>query len=312
MSRSTNNGSPDARAAAVAAPQFGVISRQQALRAGVSREMITHRLEKGRWEIMLPSVYRIVGACDSAEQRLMAACLWGGAGAVAIRRSAAAIWGLPGGCWTPPQIACRKQRTAATAGLIARRIGTLDRSDVTVVGPFPTTTLPRTLIDLCACLSESELDIALEHAVREGHLSLRGMEARIAALSRHRLPGLATIMDLVRARDLSTAATDSPLETMVRAWLRRFRFPEPIFQYEVVLPDYGPARLDFAYPELAVGVEADSYRWHSGRAAFERDRARISEFASLGWIIIQTTAREIRRHPDRVANRLRRARARRM
>jgi very-short-patch-repair endonuclease len=311
MSRQTDEGSGDTRAAAMAARQFGVISRQQALGAGVSPDMITHRLETGRWEVMLPSVYGVVGANDSSEQRLMAACLWGGSGAVAIRRSAAAIWGLPGGCWTPPEIASKKQRTAATASLIIRRIATLDSSDITAVGPFPTTTLPRTLIDLSACLSESDLDIALEHAIREQHLSLRGMEARIAALSRHRLPGMTTMMDLIRARD-SSGATDSPLETMVRAWLRRFRFPEPIFQYEVVLPDYGPARLDFAYPELSVGVEADSYRWHSGRAAFERDRARISEFASLGWIIIQTTAREIGLYPIRVANRLRRARARRL
>jgi very-short-patch-repair endonuclease len=98
----------------------------------------------------------------------------------------------------------------------------------------------------------------------------------------------------------------------VRRWLRKFGFPEPVFQYEVTLPDYGLARLDFTYPDLRVGVEADSFRWHSGRSAFERDRARISEFASLGWIVIQTTDREITRHPERVANRLRRARNQRL
>lgn len=100
---------------------------------------------------------------------------------------------------------------------------------------------------------------------------------------------------------------DTELETLVDAWRRRYGFPQSVFQYWVTLPDYGPARLDFAYPELKVGVEADSYAWHLGRKAFERDRARISELASLGWIIIQTTLREIERHPDRVANRLRRA-----
>jgi hypothetical protein len=94
---------------------------------------------------------------------------------------------------------------------------------------------------------------------------------------------------LAESRRGQRAWTESELETLLRRWLRRSGFPEPVFQYWVILPDYGPARLDAAYPELKIGIEADSYKWHSGRQAFERDRARISEFASLGWIIIQTT-----------------------
>jgi hypothetical protein len=312
MSRSTHKGSVEARAAEIAETQFGVISRRQALQAGVTADMIRYRTATGRWQIVLPAVYRILGAHISKEQRLMAACLWGGPGAVAFRRSAAAIWGLPGGRWTPPEIACKRQSGPASDGMIVSRIATFEGSDVTLLSSFPTTTLPRTLIDLSACMTESELDIALEHAVRRGHVSLRGLEKRIETLGRRRLPGLGTLVDLIRARGPSGAATDTALEALVRAWLRKFGFPGPVFQFEVVLPDYGPARLDFAYPDIAVGVEADSFQWHSGRVAFERDRARISEFASLGWIIIQTTYREMRQHPHRVANRLARARARRL
>lgn len=125
-----------------------------------------------------------------------------------------------------------------------------------------------------------------------------------------KLPGLALLTEFLDDRDPDRAMTDTELETLVNAWRRRYGFRKPVFQHWVNLPDYGPARLDFAYPDILVGIEADSFEWHSGRAAFERDRARISEFASLGWIIIQTTFREIERYPDRVAKRLRRALAR--
>lgn len=90
-------------------------------------------------------------------------------------------------------------------------------------------------------------------------------------------------------------------ERLMRRGLRKHGFPEPVFQHWVTPPDYGPARLDCAYPDLKIGIEADSYKWHSSRVAFERDRARNREFASLGWIIIQTTKREIQRFFHRAA-----------
>jgi very-short-patch-repair endonuclease len=94
---------------------------------------------------------------------------------------------------------------------------------------------------------------------------------------------------------------------LTRRWIKRFGFPPPVFQHWVSLPYYGPARLDFAYPKLMVGVEADSFEWHTGREAFERDRIRSNEFAALGWIIIRTTYREMENFPVRPARALRAA-----
>jgi hypothetical protein len=126
-------------------------------------------------------------------------------------------------------------------------------------------------------------------------------------LTSARLAGMGVLRTLISERVPNCAFRPTELETLVRRWLRRYSYPEPIFQFWVQLPDYGPSRLDFAYPELQIGVEADSYAWHSGREAFERDRVRNSEYASLGWIIIQTTHREIESCPDRPARRLRAA-----
>jgi very-short-patch-repair endonuclease len=196
--------------------------------------------------------------------------------------------------------------------MVIHRRHTYERFDVTTLGVLPITSATRTLIDLAEVLDDRTLEIAVDQALRSGRVSLRRLSDRIASLRKSRLAGLRRLQEVVRERDPNAAIRPTELETLVRRWLKDFAFPDPIFQYFVELPDYGPSFLDFAYPQLLVGVEADSYAFHTGREAFERDRRRLSEFASLGWIIIQTTSREIEFQPERPARRLRRALEQRM
>jgi very-short-patch-repair endonuclease len=191
--------------------------------------------------------------------------------------------------------------------LIIHRRGTYARSDLTSLGALPLTNATRTLIDLAGLLDDKTLEIAVDQALRSGRASLSRLNNRVASLRKSRLSGLPRLHAIVRDRDPLAAIKPTELETIVRRWLRAFSFPDPVFQFYVNLPDYGSSYLDFAYPDVLVGIEADSYAFHSGREAFERDRRRLSEFASLGWIIIQTTSREIECQPERPANRLRRA-----
>jgi hypothetical protein len=289
--------------------QFGVVHADQASRVGMTRSMIRHRLDTGRWEQVHPCVFRIAGAPSTREQRAMAAVLYGGPGSVVVGRNAAALWDLAGGRWDPPEISSPRQLRRPGSPIVARRCTTLESRDVTNLASLPLTGLCRTVIDLCGMTDAHTSEMAFDQALRRG-VSLKALRLRTEELGSTKLPGLPRVREFIQDRDPDIAMTDTELETLVNAWRKKFGFPTPVFQYWVKLPDYGPARLDFAYPDLMVGVEADSYAFHSGRAAFERDRARISEFASLGWIIIQTTWREIERYPERVANRLARALAR--
>jgi very-short-patch-repair endonuclease len=307
MSSETHKRLADALCATIAKRQFGLISRRQAIDVGMTPDMISRRIAARRWEELHPGAYRIAGAPPSQQQEAMAACLRAGPGTFVCGRTAAAAWGLEGGRWAPPEVVSSRQLSAAKAPVIVRRSRTHTRDDVTFLGPLPLTTPTRTLIDLAGRVNATTLELALDQCLRAGRLSLPALDRRVGALAKARLPGIRLLRTLISERDPNCAFTPTELETLVRHWLRRYTFPEPIFQFWVQLPDYGPSRLDFAYPELQVGVEADSYAWHSGREAFERDRARNSEYASLGWIIIQTTHREIERFPDRPARRLRAA-----
>jgi hypothetical protein len=278
----------------------------------MTSDMIYRRLADGRWELLYRSTYRITGAPPSQPQLGMAACLRAGPGSFLFSRTAAAGWGLEGGRWDPPEVVAPLQRRIDGARLIVHRSTTHVRSDVTMLGPLPITTSTRTLIDLARTADDRTLELAIDQSLRSGRIRLPRLNRRVEELADARLPGLARLRSLIRERDPGSAIQPTELETLLRRWLIQWDFPEPIFQYGVTLPDYGRSRLDFAYPHLLIGLEGDSYAWHSGREAFERDRVRLSEYASLGWIIIQTTHREIEEHPDRPARRLRRALARRL
>jgi very-short-patch-repair endonuclease len=297
----------DARCARIARGQFGVLSRRQAMSAGMTEAMIRRRLASGRWSLVHPSVYRICGAPVSTLQQMMAAQLYGGMGAIVVGRSAAAVWKLEGAQPVPVEIAAQRQLTAFAPNVIARRWGSLEPCDITGLSGLAVTNRVRTLIDMCASVRERTLDIALDQVLRAEPRSLSRLVKRMEDLRSARLRGIRVLRQLVDQRNPDRAMTESALETLVRRWLAEYGFPEPVLQYSIDLPEYGRARLDFAYPDKLIGIEADSYVWHSSREAFERDRARNSELSSLGWIIIQTTAREIEKYPSRPAVRLRRA-----
>jgi hypothetical protein len=75
--------------------------------------------------------------------------------------------------------------------------------------------------------------------------------------------------------------------------LRRSGFREPALQHEVRSGGRLVAVVDFAYPELRLAIEADGYRWHSGRARWQHDRRRSNELTLLGWRIIHVTWDEL-------------------
>jgi hypothetical protein len=71
--------------------QAGVISREQALARGMSRDAVDHRLRTRRWRPLHPRVYLVDGHRYDDEARVRAAVLWAGAGAV-LCGTAAAWW----------------------------------------------------------------------------------------------------------------------------------------------------------------------------------------------------------------------------
>ena len=79
----TNPGKPGALSAQrTLRRQHGVISRRQALAAGLTNDMVQHRIRAGGpWQRLLPGVYLTMTGAPTSDQRDTAALLYAGPGA---------------------------------------------------------------------------------------------------------------------------------------------------------------------------------------------------------------------------------------
>ena len=69
----------------------------------------------------------------------------------------------------------------------------------------------------------------------------------------------------------------------------------------------GQYEVDFFWREHSLVVEVDGYAFHSSRTAFERDRRRDAELASVGVRVVRVTWRQIAGEREAVAAMLARA-----
>lgn len=273
----TENGS---RLIRLASSQHGVFSRDQVLSCGVSNGSIARRLRAGVWEAAYPGVYRIAVVPATWKQALLAACLAWGPGAVISHVAAAALLGL-GFEEGVVQMSVPRGRRRAYGHEVHRPMSLPD-VDVTVLDGIPVTTPVRTLIDLATCVDAEVLEDALDDALRRGLARLPTLRRRMTALGARRV--LTKVVE-ERAR---YGVTESPLERRVLRALLEARLTRPAIQYRI-----GRFRVDLAYVEARIAIECDGYKFHSGRRAFDDDRARRNVLTAQGWTVLHATSTNI-------------------
>jgi very-short-patch-repair endonuclease len=290
--RSTDGDRPKMRVLRLARSQHGLFEIVQAVELGLSRDAV-HRLVRSKeWSAVLPRIVAITPEVDW-EQRVAAACLWAGAGAAASHSTAARLWDLEGAESNRVEISVRARKSSPRPWLAVHEVTaplTCHRRN-----GIPVTPASRTLIDMAGVSSEGTLEMMLEDAVRRGLTSFARLQAALNEEGGRGKPGCARLARLLADRAPDERPTESPLEARFLRVLRTQGLPTPRRQYPVALAQGRQARLDFAYPELQVAIEVDGYRWHSGRAAWQRDRQRLTALAALGWRVLHVTANDVRR-----------------
>ena len=94
--------------------------------------------------------------------------------------------------------------------------------------------------------------------------------------------------------------TRSELERIFLRLCRRHKLPPPRVNEAV-----GPHVVDFLWPRQKLVVETDGYRFHRGRAAFERDRNRDMRLKTLGFEVMRLSYKQIVEDEKNVALALR-------
>jgi very-short-patch-repair endonuclease len=233
---------------------------------------------------MHQGVYRLSGAAPSWEQAILAACLAAGHGAVASHRSAGVLWALRGVDAPEPEILVPATRCPTLRGVHVHRTDRLDRIDVSRRLRVPVTTPARTLLDLGAVAPALVVESALEDALMRRLVTFARLANTLERLGGPGRDGAGVLRALVEERDPATAPTQSMLEDLLFRVLRRGRLPDPVRQYEVA-----GVRLDGAYPDVRLGLEADSRIWHGGRLDVQPNADKTNVLLAHGWRVLHFT-----------------------
>lgn len=277
----------DEAAARLAAKQHGAFTWEQ---TGAARRARDRRVAAGRWTRTERSgVYALAGYPRSWLQRLMVAILGAPLGTVASHRAAAVLHGLREG--TPIEMTAPSGAHDRPAfGVV--HYGTVPGS-VTISG-IPATRVERTLVDLAAVVSDNEVELAVEAALRKGLTTVE----RVAAQLGSPRPGVARLRKVLDRRGPGRP-TGSELEVLFLQVLRAAGVPDPVRQFEVRV---GGERyfLDISYPDRRLFIELDGRETHEGAAAFQRDRTKQNDLVVLGWTVLRFTWEDVTERPDAV------------
>lgn len=290
-----------------AAAQHGLVTRRQLSAAGVPGHVVDYRLRAGLLIGVHPGVYRLSASTRTWEQRILAATLVAGPGAVASHRAAGFLLRLDG-VEPRPEVTVARARAPRPPGVLVHRSLDLRAADVEERDGIPRTRVGPTLLGLAAVLTAPAAEAALDDALGRGLVSCAQLRRQLDRTGRQGRAGAATLGALLAQRD-GPRWTQSELERRLLRLVVAAGLPPPVPQYEVRLADGGRAFLDFAWPDRRIAVEGDSYRHHGGRLAWSRDHTRNAQVVAAGWRILPVTWDDLVSRPDALMALLRRVRA---
>lgn len=284
----------------LAARQHSALSRRQWLDGGLSQRQLDRSIANGAVVVLHPGVYALRGSKPSFERDVVAACL--ATGGVASHRCAAYLWKFRKFERPVVEVLVATGRARSLPGVTVRRTGRLDGAERTHLGAIPVTSRARTLLDLVS-VAPRFVEGALDGTLHRRQLSLPSME-RVLERAGKRHPGCPVLAPLVAARSAGRRPTESELEDDLLAVIRRYGLPEPVPQHP-----YRGRRIDFAYPELVIGIEANSVEAHAAKEDVQRNAEKANDL--IEWWILYFTHADVHGTPARVAERIDDAMARR-
>jgi hypothetical protein len=283
--------------AAILITQHNVISREQALSCGMTREALAHRIRPGGpWQRLLAGVYLAQTGGPALPQKEMAALLHAGPEAVLTGRAALRSLG----------IITAEPAVFDVLVPVRRR-----RGSVSFVAVHRTARMPRRLIRkdgrLYALPSRALADAA------RGMTDLREVRALIAgAIQRgrctpkalHQELGEGPVRHSALLRQVLAEVADgvrSVAEAEFRDLILRSRLPKPMFNARLFTADgIFIATPDAWWPDAGVAAEVDSREWHLSPADWERTMRRHTALGGHGIVVLHFPPSEIRSDPATV------------
>jgi predicted transcriptional regulator of viral defense system len=263
-------------AAEIARWQSGAISRRQLLDAGLTSQMITTRLERGRWQQLHRGVYAAFNGPPPRETWLWAAVLRAGDGAVLSHQTAAELHGLIDSPAEAIYLTVPATRRITIPGLVIRMSGRIGQARQPNRDP-PRTSVEETVLDL-AGLSRTFDDACGWITKACGKRLTTEEKLRAAMASRKKMRWRDELNDVLAA---ASDGIHSVLEyRYLRDVERAHGLPRSKHQVRVVI-DGKTVYRDVYYEEYQLAVELDGRLAHPEEERW-RDSQRDNQASARG------------------------------
>jgi hypothetical protein len=272
----------DARVAAKAAEEWGVLSLDELRDCGLSRGAVLTRVRGARLHPLYRGVYAVGHPHVPLVGRFLAAVKSLGDDALLSHFAAAAHWELIDWDGRHPDVTVPRRGMRRRPGIRVHFTSPLEPCDVVRHKGIPVTSPARTLVDLAGVVSDKLLRTAVNRALARRRVSIRQVVA-----TRRRLGSRRGAARLDRA--LATAApTRSELEDVVLDLIVDAGFARPDVNKPLLLAGRRVVP-DFRWSEQDVVVEADSRTWHDNAIARADDAERQTLLEAHGDRVLRVT-----------------------
>ncbi len=295
------------------AAQLGAARVTSRALAQAVRDRVVVRVHRGVYAAgPLPARARFMvtdrGVAPSSLLHVRAALLSVGDGAVAHRRTAAAVrgWGLLVEPTRTIELAVphgSRRRSLPGVTVTARR-RVARELHVVLAGTeaLPVTTAVQTVVDCAIALPLLEGVVVCDSALRSKQVTLSELVDVARAL-----PGVRDVRRLRKVLELCDGRSGSVLESVLRARMVLAGITGFVSQ-RVVRDGLGGwvLRVDFCFEGVRLVVEVDGQRWHLD---LSRDRSLDNQLAALGWRVLRYTWADVVHDAERVLEEIRSAAA---
>ncbi|HVX44703.1 MAG TPA: hypothetical protein VHC49_12490 [Mycobacteriales bacterium] len=279
-----------------------VVTRQDALNAGLTRGAIAHRLGPGgRWQRILPGIYLTHSGGASARERFEAALLYAGPDSMITGLSACRLHELrsaPRGIAI--QVLAPHQTRRSNTGFVAIRRSRLLPRPVWMDG-LAVAPVARAVIDGCRDLGNRSMIRALvTEAIQRRRTTVKYLFEELESGVR---AGSLAVRETLHEVE---AGVRSAAEAEAREAILGARLPDPAWNCDLVGPGgEWIARPDAYWDDAGVVLEIDSQEWHLGAQQWKDTMLRHSRMTSYGLLVIHVAPSRIRDEPEAVIAELR-------
>ena len=278
--------------------QYGLITREQAMGAGLTKAQIRYRVKKGEWLRAHWGVYRHSLMPQTFHSELMLGVL--AVGGVVSHRSAARLHRFDElGLDARAEVVVDHGHWRPVGGLTVHQTTQIGRLDMVTIEGLHCTGKGRTVLDLGVSMNVRRLGKVVDALLRDKRITqgeLWDVLIRHSVQGRNGCGPLRAVLDQ-RLGEERLALSD--WSYAVANLLESDGLPRPKFEFRAH-DDDGRflGQVDLAFPSAMLAIELDSVGFHHNLDSFHGDRSRLRQLAVAGWTVLQFTWKDYSQDPD--------------